>query len=337
MSKTVASIETLCPAVLPYAIIPNEIKTNSGSPFFLSGRWKKRSREKGNAMQEIRVAPGADLQAVLDRAEPGAVLRLSEGVYRQKLLLKTPGLNILGEGADRTVLLNGDYAKKLDKEGREYNTFRTWTLAVCADGVTMRGLSVVNDALDPAEKGQEVALSVYGDAFYMEDCVLRSTQDTLFLGPLPDDLIDRYEGFLPDELRKVGKFTQRFERCRIEGSVDFIFGCGEAAFTDCDIVSVFDGRGIGFVAAPAHELRQDTGFLFRSCRFTAGEGVADGTIFLARPWRDYGLCRFEECSYGSHIRPEGFDPWRDSGRDRTARFYESPAVPGRVNWVRQSF
>ena len=58
-------------------------------------------------MQEIRVSPGEDLQAVLDRAEPGSVLRLSEGVYRQKLLLKTPGLTILGEGADRTVLLNG--------------------------------------------------------------------------------------------------------------------------------------------------------------------------------------------------------------------------------------
>ena len=288
-------------------------------------------------MQEIRVSPGEDLQAVLDRAEPGSVLRLSEGVYRQKLLLKTPGLTILGEGADRTVLLNGDYAKKLDEEGREYNTFRTWTLAVCADGVTMRGLSVVNDALDPAEKGQEVALSVYGDAFCMEDCALRSTQDTLFLGPLPDDLIARYEGFLPDELCKAGRFTQRFERCRIEGSVDFIFGCGEAAFNDCDIVSVFDGRGLGFVAAPAHELRQDTGFLFRNCRFTAGEGVADRTIFLARPWRDYGLCRFEDCTYGGHIRPEGFDPWRDSGRDRTARFYETPAVPGRVSWVRQSF
>ncbi len=335
MSKTVASAETLCPAVLPYVIISAETKSDRGAPCSADPvHGKNGAARKRKIMREIHVRPGEDLQAVFDRAEPGSVVRLAAGVYRQKLMLQTPKLTITGDGADRTVLINGDYARKLDEQGREYNTFRTWTLAVCADDVTMRGLSVVNDALEPAEKGQEVALSVYGDRFSMEDCVLRSTQDTLFLGPLPDDLIVRYDGFLPDALRQARRLTQRFERCRIEGSVDFIFGCGEAAFTDCEIVSVFDGRGIGFAAAPAHELRQEEGFLFRGCRFTAGEGVADGTVFLARPWRDYGLCRFEHCSYGAHIKAAGFDPWRDSGRDRTARFYETPAVPGRVAWVR---
>ena len=59
----------------------------------------------------------------------------------------------------------------------------------------------------------------------------------------------------------------------------------------------------------------------------------DATHFLARPWRDYGLAVFEDCRYGRHIRPEGFDPWRDSGRDRTARFFETPVQPGRVAWI----
>ena len=86
------------------------------------------------------------------------------------------------------------------------------------------------------------------------------------------------------------------------------------------------------MAAPAHSLEQTKGFVFRRCAFLQGEGVADSTHFLARPWRDYGLSVFEDCSYGRHIRPEGFDPWRDSGRDRTARFFETPARPGRVAW-----
>ena len=166
----------------------------------------------------------------------------------------------------------------------------------------------------------------------MEDCLLRSTQDTLFLGPLPADLIARYEGFLPDLLRQDRLLSQRFTRCRIEGSVDFIFGCGDALLEDCEIRSVFDGRSGGFAAAPAHALSQNRGFLFRRCSFTAGSGVAPGSIYLARPWRDYGLARFEDCSYGAHIRPEGFDPWLDSGREKTARFFETPAVAGRVPW-----
>ena len=282
--------------------------------------------------QKLTVRPGDDIQSVLDRAEPGSLIHFTAGEYRQKVMLRTPGLCLEGEGADQTVLIWDDYAKKLDAQGREYNTFRTWTLAVCADDVKMRGLTIINNAGNPSEKGQEVALSVYGDRFSMCECTLRSTQDTLFLGPLPPDLIERYDGFLPDELRAERLLSQRFQHCRIEGSVDFIFGCGDAVFEDCEIVTVFDGRDHGYVAAPAHSLSQTEGFLFRRCDFIRGEGVADSSHFLARPWRDYGLCVFEECSYGRHIRPEGFDPWRDSGRDKTARFYESPSQPGRVAW-----
>ena len=287
-------------------------------------------------MSETVISKGAALQPCLDAARPGDVLILPEGTWREKLVVRTPGLTIVGAGAEQTRLVYGDYALKLDEQGREYNTFRTWTVAVCADGVTMRDLAVVNDALHPETKGQEVALTVYGDDFMMEDCVLSSTQDTLFLGPLPDDLIARYEGFLPDELRRAGLCRQRFARCRIEGTVDFIFGCGRTVFDGCEIRSVHDARGIGYAAAPAHPLCETEGFLFRRCAFTCEDGVDAQSIYLARPWRDYGLARFEDCSYGAHIRAEGFDPWRDSGRDKTARFYESPAVPGRVAWANRA-
>ena len=283
-------------------------------------------------MGEVLVRPGDDVQRILDNTAPGSGIRFASGVYREKLMIRTPGLRLLGEGAEKTILVYDDYANKLDAQGREYNTFRTWTAAVCADDVEMSGFSIINDALDPVRKGQEVALSVYGDRFHMENCTLRSTQDTLFLGPLPPDLIERYAGFLPDELRQSRPLSQSFAHCRIEGSVDFIFGCGAALFEDCEIVTVFDGRDHGYVAAPAHLLSQTEGFRFRRCSFIQGEGVADRSHWLARPWRDYGLARFEDCTYGRHIRPEGFDPWRDSGRDRTARFYESPARFGRVGW-----
>lgn len=282
---------------------------------------------------ELFLTPQDDLQQALDNAPKGAFVHLAAGTYRQKIVIRTPGLTFIGQGAKNTVLIYGDYAQKLDSQGREYNTFRTYTVAVCADGVRMEQLSIVNDALSPEVKGQEVALTVYGDDFSMRACRLSSTQDTLFLGPLPPDLIERYDGFLRDELRQGRLLRQRFTDCLIEGTVDFIFGCGNALFENCEIRSLRDARDIGYVAAPAHSLCQTEGFLFRNCRLTCEAGVTPGSIYLARPWRDYGLCRFEDCTMEGHIAPAGFDKWNDTHRDETARFYENPAPEGRVSWI----
>lgn len=281
----------------------------------------------------IHVTPADDLQAIFDSAGEHSTVCLAPGLYRQKTVIRTPGLSLIGAGAEETKIVYDDYALKKDEQGRDYVTFRTYTLAVCAPGVRMKNLSIVNDALHPEIKGQEVALTVYADDFSMENCRLTSTQDTLFLGPLPPDLIERYDGFLSDELRLGGEMKQRFENCLIEGTVDFIFGCGDALFENCEIRSLRDARDLGYIAAPAHSPEQTKGLHFRNCRITCEDGVTPGSIYLARPWRDYGLTVFENCTCGPHIAPEGFDKWNDTRRDLTARFYEIPAVPGRVAWA----
>lgn len=283
----------------------------------------------------LYLTPAHSLQQAFDQAAPGDVIHLAKGVYRQKVIIKTPGLTLIGDGQHNTEIVYDDYANKLDENGVEYNTFRTWTVAVCADHVTMRRLAILNDALQPETKGQEVALSVLGDDFLMEDCRLFSTQDTLFAGPLPPDLIERYQGFHRQELLSPGPSRQVYRNCRIEGSVDFIFGCGDALFDQCEIRSVYDVRQVGYTAAPAHALSQQEGYLFKNCRFTCEDAVRPQSIYLARPWRDWGLCRYVDCTYGPHIAPAGFDKWNDTHRDKTARFHEYPPVPGRVKWVKQ--
>ena len=112
-----------------------------------------------------------------------------------------------------------------------------------------------------------------------------------------------------------------------------VFGGGSALFENCELRSVHDGRHMGFVAAPSHDLSQTDGFLFRRCRFTTDPAVPPGSVYLARPWRDHGLAVFEDCAYGPHIHPAGFDPWGTTHRNETARFRETPQVPGRVDWV----
>ena len=136
-------------------------------------------------------------------------------------------------------------------------------------------------------------------------------------------------------LRQDKYCRQFFTDCLIEGTVDFIFGCGETVFENCEIRSIYDARHVGYAAAPAHPLEQTEGFRFRNCRFTYEEGVDEGSIYLARPWRDYGLCVFEDCTYDSHISKEGFDKWNDTDRDKTARFYEKPLREGRVKWAKE--
>ncbi len=293
-------------------------------------------------MQTIRLDPSQSIQQAVDSVAPGnaAKLLLSPGVYREKLIINKPGLMLCGEGNSPrdVVITNNDYANKLHPaDGKEYNTFRTYTVNIIAPNVALKGLCIENTAGDPVHKGQSVALSVYADGALVENCVLASTQDTLFCGPLPDDLIVRYDVFLKDEERYFeGEMLHLFYGCRIEGSVDFIFGCANAWFYGCDIVSVNDTREAGYVAAPAHSLKQRAGFQFVSCKFR-GIGCAERSVFLARPWRDFGKAVYLDCALDAHIRPEGFDKWNDTARDRTARFLYggSTRLPNAVPWAKQ--
>ena len=285
-------------------------------------------------MKTYFATPNDDLQQIINNAEPNSTIRLAKGRYCQKLEIDVEGLIIEGENATNTVISYGDYAKKLDEMGVEYNTFRTYTVAVCANGITLRNLTVENNSGNSPQNGQEVALTVYCDNFTAESCRLLSEQDTLFCGPLPLDLIARYDGFLKNKLRKDITSKQRYLDCTIAGTVDFIFGCGDCLFENCTIISLDDGRH-GFVAAPAHALEQNIGFVFNECKFV-GKGKLDGQIFLARPWRDYGKSSFINCNYGKHIATVGFDKWNDTERDKTARFAEYGVDrTGRAIWSKQ--
>lgn len=280
-------------------------------------------------MKTFYATPENDLQSLIDSCRNGDVIYLSEGIFRQKIEIDTNGITLIGNG--KTVIANDDYAKKLDENGVEFNTFRTYTVAVCANDVTLQNLQIINDAHDSPHKGQEVAISVCGTNFVAQNCTFVSEQDTVFCGPLPDDLIERYDGFLKAKLRKKGSCKQRFLKCKIVGTVDFVFGCADALFDECDVVSSTDGR-TGFVAAPAHSSSQQIGFVFLHCNFVCDENMPEHTVFLARPWRDFGKASFVDCNYGAHIKTEGFDKWNDTDRDKTARFAETNKSSQRVSW-----
>lgn len=283
-------------------------------------------------MKILHLTPDCNLSASINGSDAD-VIYLSKGIYRQKTLIEKSNVKIFGEGWE-TVITFDDCAKKIHADGKEYNTFRTYTLCVTGDNVRMENLTVENSNSAPERVGQCVALSVHGDNFVATNLNLVSTQDTLFLSPFPDDLVTRYRGFIPrEQLYKEGGNVHLFQNCRICGTVDFIFGCAEAYFQGCEIVSLKDSRGVGYVAAPAHPLAAESGFSFVNCDFVSG-GAENSSVYLARPWRDFGKCDFVNCKFGAHVNPALFDKWDGTDRDESARFaYHSLAGDIRpVEW-----
>jgi pectinesterase len=290
-------------------------------------------------MNIFKLTPSDDIQESLKKIPENSKIILEKGVYTQKIKVTKNNIILCGEGENDTIITFDDYAKKIHSDGREYNTFRTYTLCITGDNVHLENLTVENSNTDPRLVGQCVALSVHGTNFSAKNITLKSTQDTLFLSPFPDDLVLRYKGFIPDdELYTEGGNLQKFENCKIYGTVDFIFGCGEANFVNCDIISIKDERGYGFVAAPSHSLKQSTGFVFEKCNILS-EGADEGSVYLARPWRDFGKCEFYDCTLDSHINPALFDKWNDTNRDKSARFLyrglKSPTPLTPVNWSKE--
>lgn len=290
-------------------------------------------------MQIFHLTPKDNIQNILNCIDNPATIYLSAGIYRQKTEIKADNVTVIGESRETTIITYGDYARKQHADGKEYNTFRTYTLCISGENVTLKNLTVENSNTDPQTVGQCVALSVNAKRFYAENVNLKSTQDTLFLAPFPDDLVVRYRGFIPEnQLYMDGTSLHLFKNCRISGTVDFIFGGAEAYFKDCEIISLHEKRGTGYIAAPCHHLVQNGGFYFINCYLKNG-GADENTVFLARPWRDFGKCAFIDCRADGHIRPELFDKWNDTERDKTARFsfynLNCAVPPEPVGWCRQ--
>ncbi len=227
-------------------------------------------------------------------------------------------------------------AYEILEDGLKRGTFRTYTLYVCADDVHLENVDVINSC--GYHDGQAIALMVDADGFRADHCRFSSYQDTLFLGPLPDE---EYEprGFIgPMEKRERRFHKARFENCVVEGSIDFIFGSGSGYFRDCEIRSRDIGQEVnGYVCAPSTPEKERYGFIFDRCAFTSEAGMKD-SVYLARPWRDYGKCLIVDSRIGDHIRAEGYHDWNKKRARKTCEFKEwnnlDSGKKDRVDWMK---
>ena len=228
-------------------------------------------------------------------------------------------------------------AYEILEDGFKRGTFRTYSVFVDADHVTFRNMKVYNDA--GYHDGQAIALMIDGDDFYAKDCMISSYQDTLFLAPLPDKEYE-YRGFDGPLKERERRYREAiFEQCLIEGSIDFIFGGGMGYLHDCEIRSRNIGKPInGFVCAPNTPEGEDYGFIFDECHFTSEADMKD-SVYLARPWRNYGKCFIANSKLEDHIRKEGFHDWDKPDAHESTVFMEynncSADTTKRVDWLKQ--
>lgn len=262
---------------------------------------------------------GAALSAT-DPAQP-LTLILSGQVFEEKVFCEHRAVRIVGQGIDKTVLRWHDGGFHPHPDGRKTGTFRSYT--ACFDGalLCMEDLTVENTAGEGEQHGQAIALAVYSETAYLKNVRLKSYQDTLFMGPLPDK--ERQpDGFLgPRQFAPRVPSRQYYEACEILGDVDFIFGGADAVFSRCQIHAV--GKRSGFAAAPSGKA-SGLGMVFEQCLFSADE---PGSLRLARPWRSEGKAAFLYCETGKALAAIAFDPWAEQMQTYTFIQYPAPQTP----------
>ena len=280
------------------------------------------------------------LNDIIQKCNEGDIIELKAGIYKEKVEIYKNGISIIGQNKKETIITYDDYYHKILADYNECNTFRTYSLYVGGDNVTIQNLTIENSNNQSHIYGQAVALHVNGDNFKCIDCIIQSAQDTLFTGPLPKDLIERHTGLIIKPQQLLGTPSKQiYKHCTIKGDVDFIFGSATALFEECDIISI--GRKKtgnntidGFICAPSHSKELKYGYLFYKCNLICENEVTN--VYLGRPWRDYGQAAFILCNMGKHINPEGYDPWTLNRKDtcRFIEYTENVDLTARKSWIK---
>lgn len=263
----------------------------------------------------IDIHPGDSINKVINTASSKDEIIIHEGIYSEKVRITKSNLHIKGLG--NVVIQNKDWYSKIHIDNKEYNTFRTYTVMVLGDDITIENVTIKNLSVPSSLYGQAVALHVLGTNFRLIDSKLYSAQDTLFMAPLPVNLQSKYIGFLyPEELSsRYNKMY--FKDCYIEGDVDFIFGGADAVFDNCHFHAI-EGHTAQYFFAPCHTEEMEYGFTIINSKFTSD---VKGVTLLARPWRDYGKVTIINANIEDGIiKEEGFNKWNNTNRDKTARF-----------------
>lgn len=173
------------------------------------------------------------------------VIYVKNGIYKEKLIIPSwlTNIEIIGQDRDKTIITYDDHANiTYPPTGKPMGTFRTYTLKIEGCNITLRNLTIENNA---PRLGQAVALHTEGTRLAFVNCRFLGCQDTVYTG-MPYTLL-------------------YFLNCYIEGTTDFIFGPSTAWFENCEIYSKINS----YVTARSTPKDCKYGYIFNNSTLTA--------------------------------------------------------------------
>ncbi|MBR7927641.1 pectin esterase [Aerococcaceae bacterium zg-ZUI334] len=234
-------------------------------------------------------------------------LILLEGTYEERLVIQIDNLSMIGIG--NVQIVAGRYAQELDENGDMIGTFATPTVYIESENARFENITFVNNAGPGELVGQAVTVFVHADNVLFENCRFCGYQDTLCIGPLPDKQASGKDFPRKNSRRYFEQYRVLFNQCYIEGTIDYIFGGGNAIFHQCEIKSLarINPQDVGYVTAASTPKDKAYGFTFYQCWFTKEEGAQN--VYLGRPWRQYAFTEMIDCSFDDHINYQGWSDW----------------------------
>lgn len=264
------------------------------------------------------------VNAVRDLGQQPVTIHIKNGIYHEKLIIPSwkTKVSLIGEDKGNTIITNNDFSGKPNLGGKDafgnpmFSTYTSYTVLVEGNDFSAENLTIENTA---GRVGQAVALHVSGDRCHIKNCNLLGNQDTLYAA--------------------TENSRQLYQDCYIAGTTDFLFGEATVVFQHCTIKSLMNS----YVTAAATKPNQKFGFVFINCKLIADTSVKK--VFLGRPWRPYAKTVFIDCELGSHILPEGWNPWKGDAmfpdKEKTAYYAEynnrgeGANTSSRVSWSKQ--
>jgi pectinesterase len=265
------------------------------------------------------------IAAAPDNGTNTFTILIKPGIYEGQFIVPKGKnhLKFVGEETENTIL-TGSLNQNEPSQSGGRALYNNASVVILGDDFHAEKITFQNTSGD---HGQALALRADGDREVFNHCRLLGWQDTLL----------------------VNNGRYYFTNCYVEGRVDFIYGSATAIFDRCEIHS----KNGGHVTAANTPKERPFGFVFMDCKLTgdpkpwispAGTPVNTNSppmADLGRPWRPYASVTYLNCEMGGHIKPEGWNNWRNPTNELTARYAEYNSTgPGanpekRVKWAKQ--
>ncbi|KAL8047514.1 hypothetical protein ABFX02_07G005200 [Erythranthe guttata] len=252
----------------------------------------------------------AAINYVPNRNSKWIVIHIRKGVYREKVTIprNKPYIFMRGDGKGKTSIV----WSKISEKSYDSSTFKLEAQHFIAFGISFK-----NTALTHTTSHKAVAALVGGDKAAFYECAFFSNHNTLY----------DYKG------------THYYDKCYIQGSVDFIFGQGQAIFHDCEILATNDLRheiGGSITANYRQNHKESSGFIFIN-----GKVYGIGNVYLGSAKGTHSRVVFANTYLSRSIIPQGWTNYTYQGN--TDNLYKAEYKchgPGsgpnnRVHWSKQ--